>query len=884
MSTSPTNSAQSNFDLIHHLSGRNMYQRLGLKSNAVSQPEIEEGWRQRLQLLRDVLETGEIDQATFDQAIKLVDEAYQILGHGDSRRIYDVQLASQGRPAPNSVTISNGRVVSSAVEPEDRYVLEGIISEGPRAKLWIAKDRRFERQVVVKRIHASQLRTTELQQRFLDEANFYAASNATHLVKVLDFNPENYEVVLEWLPDSLQMLGERLRHKKSATFTFQNAREMLRQALYGLDVLHRRGWVHGRVCASHILLDDLGNAKLSITPGLRETSTLSVPGKEITHLAPEMLNPQIFGEVTSRADLYTLGFVILELLCKGDLRKRISPALQEVSAEQIHWFRWHASTSEHLPAIEQLLPECPADLLSVLSSMTRKRPDERPQDAQATLKLLEELSASGGNSVKVNSLHGSNLMDADASAFEDFGLPPRLPQVQFENKMLDWSGWLKEPLRNFKHLSRTHQMIIASCVVLVCGGLLLLSDTKPKSPSRDQVASSQSESDVRATMPSEPPQIPTDPVANEITMPTISEISSYDPTPSAFPAEDNPNLSKTTGNLSQTDSHCLVFVTALPGFRVDGIVGHAPTENDPAVWQLQPGEYVVNYSEITTGGERKALSRSIQIAAGDEFRRIEVGQLKPIVATSSSAVEQKPKELIDFRVDVPFAFISWKDLNSQEQERLRGIIQRLIDRASISITERRSDNISLATLPVEKRRDPRVSYLLAIEAYLLGKDDAAMTLCNESIKITEQDSLPFQLPYHLLMHLYAKKQGRSQEIMATSLRSLRQAERIHEQKQNAMSLALLAEELWFFGHVVQHISDLTTISSLDLNYWQMKGTAVESRFKILNQPIRQGRDAYLANLGSGFRSPLSFNPSLLGERVRQTLPPPQPDLESTVSR
>jgi hypothetical protein len=375
-------------------------------------------------------------------------------------------------------------------------------------------------------------------------------------------------------------------------------------------------------------------------------------------------------------------------------------------------------------------------------------------------------------------------------------------------------------------------------------------------------------------------------VKNETTMPSVNEISSEEKSLTTNRVEVTPKAVETNSTVVQPETRCLVFVSALPGFRVDGIEGHSPTKNDSAVWQLGPGEYVVNYSELSASGETKTLSRSIQIAVGDEFRRVDVGQVKPIVATSSSSAEQTPREVIDFRVDIPFEFVSWKDLSAQEQERLRGIVLRLIDRAPITITERRNDSIPLTTLPVEKRRDPRISYLIAIEAYHLGKDDAAIALCNESIKMTEKESLPFQLPYHLLIHLYAKKQGRSQEIMATSLRALEHAEHIHEQKQNVMSQALLAEELWFLGHVVQHISDLTTISSLDLNYWQMKGRAIESRHKIPNQPIQQGRDAYLANLGTSFRSPLNFNPVLLGERVRQTLPspPPLPEIETTVSR
>lgn len=885
--------ATNEFDLVRHLSSRNMYQRLGLKSNVVTPTEIEESWKNRVQWVQDALDAGEISPSVFEAAIRLLEEARNLLSNSELRRVYDVRLAGNAKKKLSSVTVSNGQVTSEPASASDRYESDGVISEGPRAKLWLARDRRFDRQVVVKQIHFSQLRTPELQQRFREEANFFASSNAVHLVKVLDFNPENYQVILEWLPDSAQMLAERLRLKKGLNFSYNNARQLLRQALSGLDVLHRRGWVHGRVCAAHILLDDHGNAKLSITPGLREVSTLSVPGKEVTHLAPEMLNPQIFGEVTAQADLYSLGFVILDLLCRGELRKRICPAVQDSGNDQIHWFRWHASTSEQLPPLDQLLPDCPPDLLALLTSMTRKRPSERPLDAQTALQQLDNMQQSVPHEDKLRGSKQVQFADAELEDLEDFGPPPRLPQVQYETKTMDWRSWLKAPTANYHLLSQNQKLLLLGGVVLVCGCLLILGTPRNQENGKpadstiaqnapadgEQVAMEGTDGDNTSGIEFEVPANPSPP--SDETPPASHMAETAD---GALGEED---ASQVEQSVLQPEPECLVFVTALPGFRITGIDGRQPTDYNSTLWKLPPGEHIVRYADTSAEEHAQSLTHTIRIDGADPFEHVVVGQVKPLVMNTPSSTSPKTVAAVDFRIDFMFGIISSKELTAAEEQKIRAVILRLVDRAPLTLSERRATPVKLAAWEKEKRRDPRISFLLALDAYLLSHMEAAIALCKESIEVTEMEELPFHLPYHLLAHIYAKQKGRTSEMLNLARRALKHAETIIDAGRHGKNTGLLGEELWFYGHVLQHVSDQTQITALDLNYWQRKGMELETRYRIPNHPIQQGRDNYLMNPFTQIRSPLRLDPALLAERVRQTLPDTTaklPEIETTVSR
>ncbi|TXI80634.1 MAG: hypothetical protein E6Q39_02345, partial [Crocinitomicaceae bacterium] len=92
MSATATN-PKNEFDLFRHLSSRNMYQRLGLKSNAVTESEIEEAWKNCLRWIQEALDAGEIDRSVFEAASRLLEDARNLLTNSESRRVYDVSLA-----------------------------------------------------------------------------------------------------------------------------------------------------------------------------------------------------------------------------------------------------------------------------------------------------------------------------------------------------------------------------------------------------------------------------------------------------------------------------------------------------------------------------------------------------------------------------------------------------------------------------------------------------------------------------------------------------------------------------------------------------------------------------------------------------------------------
>jgi len=171
--------------------------------------------------------------------------------------------------------------------------------------------------------------------------------------------------------------------------------EILRQVLSGLEVLHRRGLVHGGIkpqnlfrCGERFKIGDFGVSPLA-------SGAAAVPARERRYTAPEILRGEEGG---AASDIYSLGLVAYELLI-GPLRyEQLAEELarqagfapeadqQRAASDQV-WPAFHASPAE-LPTLHRLVAGFPMALSLTLQQMTRKAPADRFGDASQLLASL----------------------------------------------------------------------------------------------------------------------------------------------------------------------------------------------------------------------------------------------------------------------------------------------------------------------------------------------------------------------------------------------------------------------------------------------------------------------------------------------------------------
>ncbi len=196
-----------------------------------------------------------------------------------------------------------------------RYRLDSLLASGGMAQVWQGTDDVLRRQVAVKLLHPHLAADATFVARFRQEA--VAAARLAHpgVVAIYDTCSEDglEAIVMELV------VGRTLRQRLDDPTPIDpwQAAGLAAQVAEALDAAHRSGLVHRDIKPANVLLSSDGRVKVAdfgIAKAIADAD-LTQPGLMVgtaKYLAPE----QVRGEtVDARADLYSLGVVLYEMLC-----------------------------------------------------------------------------------------------------------------------------------------------------------------------------------------------------------------------------------------------------------------------------------------------------------------------------------------------------------------------------------------------------------------------------------------------------------------------------------------------------------------------------------------------------------------------------------------
>lgn len=268
---------------------------------------------------------------------------------------------------------------------DGRYEVVSRIARGGMATVYLAVDRRLDRDVALKVMHphlAEGGAGSDFVARFRREAR--AAARLTHpgLVGVLDqgVDGETSYLTMEYVD------GTNLRRHlaERGALTVGDALGILERVLDALGAAHRVGLVHRDIKPENVLIAVDGRVKLAdfglarAVTEVTSTTTGTVLGT-VAYLAPELVTR---GASDARTDVYAAGILLYEMLTGRQPFTGETPiqvAFQHVNSD--------------VPPPSDVVRWLPVEVDELVTALAAREPEDRPVDAAAALDQLRRTRA-----------------------------------------------------------------------------------------------------------------------------------------------------------------------------------------------------------------------------------------------------------------------------------------------------------------------------------------------------------------------------------------------------------------------------------------------------------------------------------------------------------
>ncbi len=278
-----------------------------------------------------------------------------------------------------------GRVTGFLV---DRYVLQDLIGQGGMGRVYLARDKRLNRQVALKILSPERMNNPRAIARFQREAKVGAQLQHENLVRLYDFGESNgrHFLVMEFIEG--RSLGFFIATEGRIPYAL--AARFCQQVALGLDHAHRKGLIHRDVNPYNVIVTNEGVAKLAdmgLAIDLADEGQVTRDGATVgtfDYVAPEQARHSHSADI--RSDIYSLGCSLYHMI-SGQV-----PFPHPSLAEKLF-----AHQSQDPAPLSAMTPDLPQGLVEVVAKMMRKKPEERyqtPLELAAALRPFAEKTTS----------------------------------------------------------------------------------------------------------------------------------------------------------------------------------------------------------------------------------------------------------------------------------------------------------------------------------------------------------------------------------------------------------------------------------------------------------------------------------------------------------
>jgi class 3 adenylate cyclase len=267
---------------------------------------------------------------------------------------------------------------------DGRYEVVRFLGEGARKRVFLACDRRLDREVAVALVKTDGLDEVGLQRVRREAKAMARLGDHPHIVTVHDIADQDGKplIVSQYMAGG--SLAELLDRSEGRRLPVDEAIRIATEVARALEHAHSTGVVHRDLKPGNVWLTESGTAMLGdfgLAVAL-DRSRLTSEGMmvgTVAYMPPEQATGR---EPDVRADLYALGCVLYEMLCGRP------PFLGDDAVAVISQ---HINTPPVAPSWHR--PDLPPSLELLTMDLLAKAPEDRPRTASAVRERLEAVSA-----------------------------------------------------------------------------------------------------------------------------------------------------------------------------------------------------------------------------------------------------------------------------------------------------------------------------------------------------------------------------------------------------------------------------------------------------------------------------------------------------------
>ena len=276
-----------------------------------------------------------------------------------------------GRPQPASLA-------------DGRYRLDRFLGEGGSKIVYLARDTRLERDVAVALIKTEGIDEDGLIRAHREARAMARLGEHPNVVNIYDVGEDDGRLFIVSQYISGGSVEKLLKAAPGHRLAVERALVIASQVCQALAHAHAHGIIHRDLKPANVWLGEDGTAKLgdfglAISTERTKVTIDGLLAGTAAYLAPE----QALGKAPdARADLYSLGAMLFEMLCGR-------PPF--VGQNAISIISQHINTPPVAPSWHN--PEIPKSLDAFILGLLAKAPTERPESASAVQERLADIAA-----------------------------------------------------------------------------------------------------------------------------------------------------------------------------------------------------------------------------------------------------------------------------------------------------------------------------------------------------------------------------------------------------------------------------------------------------------------------------------------------------------